>query len=579
MSRDVLLAYLHPNEVAASFHRSLFDMVGYDSANNQRLAQWDAVKCAAGGIPTGRNMATETLLDTDLDWIFFIDSDMGFAPDTLDRLLETADPTNRPVVGGLAFAYRERVADGMGGMICEPLPTIFDLLDTDQGPRFTARRHYPVNALVECSATGAACLLIHRSVIEKIHDQYGPKWFDRIELDNGDLQGEDISFCARVAAVGASLHVHTGIRTTHMKNLWVQEATFWNEFRPGPATIDTDVLVPVMERPGNAEPFMKSLRASTGLAHVTAIANRDDTETANAWRAAGADVLEIDGTTFAEKINAAFRHTERPVLFVCGDDVQFHPGWLDHAQFIMGAYRSAVVGTNDAGNPRVIRGEHATHLLIARQYVEEHGASFDGPGTVCHEGYRHWYVDDEIVAAARARGVFGMALGSIVEHLHPIFGKADDDPVYELGQSHAAADQALWLERAAEHLASPSAGGPVPLSSSGGGAFTGTVADGYGAAAHDFKDGAYDHIRFGFDPYPGTLNVHCDDTPNLGDPVHQFDLAGQTISLWPGAVDDHPVWIQAGDARPGWVIELIAPVRMRDRYETGDDIVVHRIGR
>jgi hypothetical protein len=46
------------------------------------------------------------------------------------------------------------------------------------------------------------------------------------------------------------------------------------------------------------------------------------------------------------------------------------------------------------------------------------GASWDGPGIVCHEGYRHWFVDDEITVAAQLRGVFQAALGSHVEHLH-----------------------------------------------------------------------------------------------------------------------------------------------------------------
>ncbi len=78
-------------------------------------------------------------------------------------------------------------------------------------------------------------------------------------------------------------------------------------------------------------------------------------------------------------------------------------------------------------------GEHATHLLIRRSYIDEHGASWDGPKLVCHEGYRHNYVDDEIVMAAKTRGQWAMALGSFVEHLHPLWEKGEDDATYELG--------------------------------------------------------------------------------------------------------------------------------------------------
>jgi len=70
---------------------------------------------------------------------------------------------------------------------------------------------------------------------------------------------------------------------------------------------------------------------------------------------------------------------------------------------------------------------------------------------VCHEGYRHWYVDDEIVTAAKERGVWQAALGSIVEHMHPMFGKAADDDVYTAGQAHAQQDRVTFQRRLKAH--------------------------------------------------------------------------------------------------------------------------------
>jgi hypothetical protein len=129
-----------------------------------------------------------------------------------------------------------------------------------------------------------------------------------------------------------------------------------------------------------------------------------------------------------------------PWIFITGDDVRFHPGWLDHAQHIAALTGAHVVGTNDWGNPRVMAGEHGTHLLIRRSYIEEQGASWDGPGVVCHEGYRHNYVDDEIVTVAKQRGVWVSAPGSVVEHFHPMLGKAADDETYRLGAKSAGKD-------------------------------------------------------------------------------------------------------------------------------------------
>jgi hypothetical protein len=163
-------------------------------------------------------------------------------------------------------------------------------------------------------------------------------------------------------------------------------------------------------------------------------------------------LIEHDGDgpephTFAEKVNVAYAHTSAPWVLLAGSDVRFLPGWLDHAQYAALCSGCSVIGTNDLGNPRVLRGEHATHMMIDRGYIDEVGASWDGPKVVCHEGYKHWYVDDEIVAAAKLRSTFVAALASKVEHLHPIWGKGADDSVYEMGQAHAAEDRKVFEAR------------------------------------------------------------------------------------------------------------------------------------
>jgi hypothetical protein len=91
--------------------------------------------------------------------------------------------------------------------------------------------------------------------------------------------------------------------------------------------------------------------------------------------------------------------------------------------------------------------------------VDEQGASWDGPKTVCHEGYRHWFVDDEIVTAARQRGVWAMAPKSVVEHLHPLWGGAEMDDTYRLGQAHAEEDKQLFEQRLAQYEPKAADGG------------------------------------------------------------------------------------------------------------------------
>jgi len=66
---------------------------------------------------------------------------------------------------------------------------------------------------------------------------------------------------------------------------------------------------------------------------------------------------------------------------------------------------------------------------------------------VCHEGYHHWFVDDEIVTVAKTRQTFQMALGAEVEHIHPMGGKAPNDEVYDLGAAKSELDEKHFKAR------------------------------------------------------------------------------------------------------------------------------------
>jgi hypothetical protein len=461
VSESVAVAYVNTSEVTYSWHHSMVELIGWDLANHGRIIRggYIAMRSGTNGLVEARNLAVKQFLNEGkADWLFWIDTDMGFAPDAVDKLMAAADPVHRPVVGGLCFTQQETASDEMGGWKTAAAPTVFDWTTAGDEQGFAVRWDYPKDSLVRCSGTGAACILIHKSAFEKVAANYGPVWYDRLpNPSQGRLIGEDLSFCVRLGALDIPIFVHTGVKTTHQKLQWVGE-DIYDAQRAGtrgadvpPATDEVAVIVPVLRRPQNAKPFMESLRASTGLATAYAICQADDEPTAEAWRASGAVVHIGEAVSFAEKVNAGYALTREPSLFLVGDDVRFQPGWLDHAQHVAHTTGAKVVGTNDLGNPRVTTGEHATHLLIARDYVDEVGASWDGPKSVCHEGYRHWFVDDEIVTAAKQRGVWAMAKDSVVEHLHPAWGKGQTDEVYKLGQSFAQQDRKLFERRLAEH--------------------------------------------------------------------------------------------------------------------------------
>lgn len=215
---------------STSFTDSLMRMFAYDASTTGSLIRGGGpmlLPASPNTIPDRRNQAAEFLLDqSEAEWLLFIDSDMGFAEDSLERLLAVADPQTAPVVGALCFGLRQTEADEMGGYRVQPFPTIYDWrLNKETGKSgFSLRYDYTPDAVTQVAATGAAFLLIHRSVLIKVRDEMGDTWFDRARMEAGEgLMGEDIAFCARLGRLGIPAFVHSGVHTTHLKAVWVDE--------------------------------------------------------------------------------------------------------------------------------------------------------------------------------------------------------------------------------------------------------------------------------------------------------------------------------------------------------------------
>lgn len=514
----VCIGVPHLNDAGWNFVESALRMAAYDKAHgdhllhNSGLMNNGALAAVWGRsmeLAHARNTAAAAFLSSDADWLLWIDTDIGFEPDALEKLLAVADPDTAPIVGGLCFIEGDFSHDFRGGLRSSLAPTLYDWawIEPHSGMpgtyKMLARQKWPADQVTRVGATGCGFLLTHRSVYEKVaawlQESGGPPhiWFERIPGADGELCGEDISFCLRAHQIGLPVLVHTGVVTTHQKTVWYGAQDYAAKpFTPPPMNVlplppdqwpkltinrnaaqqaaetspirerqvpeaaeEVAVIVPVAKR-DNAARFLTSLAdslapAQRDLVRVYVMTDDSDPGAAVAWHVAGGyPNLTVDVHrylremgSFAEKVNRGAGISDEPWLFLVGDDVQFHRGWLDQAMQTARSTGKTVIGTNDLGNPAVLAGEHATHMFVRRDYVERVGASWDGPGIVCHEGYRHWFVDNEIVVAAKRRGQWAPCLAAHVEHLHPMFGKGETDEVYRIGQAAAATDQALWQHR------------------------------------------------------------------------------------------------------------------------------------
>lgn len=219
------------------------------------------------------------------------------------------------------------------------------------------------------------------------------------------------------------------------------------------------VVVPVLGRPQKAAVVAESHEAARRFpSWLVFVCSPDDEDQIQAcrratrWENGGGDVLIADFPPgpgdFARKVNLAYRATSQPWIFQAADDVLFDPGWDTALLAKAEATGALVVGTQDCGNPSVKRGEHSTHTLIARSYIDDPGASMDGPGSVFSEAYGHQYCDVELVELAKARGVWAFAHDAIVRHEHPFWvGRDRLDETYRRGMAQSRADARVYAQR------------------------------------------------------------------------------------------------------------------------------------
>jgi len=226
-----------------SFSHSLLALYGIDP----RVGWSPPVQVRAGtnGLIEARNSIMAHFLDkTDAAWLLMLDDDMGFRPDLLDRLLDAAmkpglvvwpeegDGPIPPVVGALCFGLRrEQEMTETHGYETRPFPTLYEWAEVEwpDGTRelgFKVRTSYTPNTLTRVHGTGAAALLVHRNAAERVRAtqcEGRPEWFEHARYASGTKVSEDLSFCYRLGAAGIPIYVHTGVPTSHMKTVWVDE--------------------------------------------------------------------------------------------------------------------------------------------------------------------------------------------------------------------------------------------------------------------------------------------------------------------------------------------------------------------
>lgn len=216
-AHKVSIGVCDPGTVSGDFAARIYQLA---LSRHDKLGPLVRVK-GSGLLSKMRNKVVKTFLEqTKSDWLLMIDSDEQLTLQAFDQLVDTAHDKDRPIVSGLVFA----AMDAGRHLYPKPMPAIFQ--DTPAG--FVPLDKYDQNAIFEVEAAGTGCLLIHRSVFEKMRETADPHqgtdwcWFWDGPV-NGTWTGEDLLFSRRVRQLGYPIYVNTAAILPHQKHYWLDE--------------------------------------------------------------------------------------------------------------------------------------------------------------------------------------------------------------------------------------------------------------------------------------------------------------------------------------------------------------------
>jgi glycosyltransferase involved in cell wall biosynthesis len=431
---SVVVGYMDDGGWSASFGVSFRDTCLVDQAGPQRITKELRKYTGTGGIVASRNQIAASFLDdTDGEWLWMVDTDMGFAPDALERLLEQADPTDAPVMGGLCFALKR---DGVGEGHAQRFKTVPTAYSYHEYPAvgevgFKPIYDYPRDAVIEVAGTGAAFLVVHRSAFEKVRAKHGDTWFDPMTHPVGDKGGprtfsEDLSFCIRLASVDVPIRVDTGVRTSHEKGgIYLTQDSYDRE--RAIASLGSEprisILVPTRGRPESLVRLVGSaVQTAAGPVEFVFYVDDDDQASADALDVmAHLNVRYIRGerVVLSEMWNRCAEKANADVMMHCGDDIIFRtPGWDVKVLAEFAKHPDGIVLVH--GNDLFQGGNLATHGFLHRRWVEAVG-HFVPPY------FSSDYNDTWLTAVADEIGRRVYLPDVVTEHLHPLAGKGEWD--------------------------------------------------------------------------------------------------------------------------------------------------------
>lgn len=160
-----------------------------------------------------RNLLAAYAMDNGFDRVLWLDSDVTFEPDMLNRLHADMDE-GRELVCGLCFKRRQPIE-----------PCIYKAVystkeDGKIMPHADAYLNYPQDSIFEVAACGFGAVLTSVDLLRRVYKDCGLPFSPQIGF------GEDLSFCKRCEALGVKMYCDSRIKVGHIGYTSFSEETY-----------------------------------------------------------------------------------------------------------------------------------------------------------------------------------------------------------------------------------------------------------------------------------------------------------------------------------------------------------------
>lgn len=172
--------------------------------NLKRVGECETAFIVRMQVDAARNTLAKQALDKGCDRILWIDSDMTFEPDLMERLSADLE-AGYDVVTGLYFKRTFPLE-----------PVIYSSIDTEK-PEAVTYWNYPKDSLFDVAGCGFGAVLMRTDALTDLSE---PPFLPFLHLS------EDLSFCVRMGEKGRKIGCDSAVKCGHMGTIVFSEKLY-----------------------------------------------------------------------------------------------------------------------------------------------------------------------------------------------------------------------------------------------------------------------------------------------------------------------------------------------------------------